>query len=54
MRSKEEAADYRYFNDPDLPIIIIDEAMIAAVRKEMPELPHEKSERLIKQGPFSL
>ncbi len=50
MRSKEEAADYRYFNDPDLPIILIDEATIAAVRKEMPELPQEKSARLMQQG----
>ena len=50
MRSKEEAADYRYFQDPDLPIILIDEAMIEAVRKEMPELPHEKSARLIAHG----
>lgn len=50
MRSKEEAADYRYFNDPDLPRILIDEAMIAAVKTEMPELPQEKSCRLQQQG----
>ncbi len=45
MRSKEEAADYRYFNDPDLPIVRIDDEWIEAVRKELPELPHEKFKR---------
>ena len=49
MRSKEEAADYRYFDDPDLPIIEIDEVTIASIKKILPELPQEKSERFIKQ-----
>lgn len=48
MRSKEEAADYRYFREPDLPPVCIDDAWIAEVRKQLPELPHEKFERLQK------
>jgi len=39
MRSKEDAQDYRYFPDPDLPPLVIDEAWIERVRAEMPELP---------------
>ncbi len=50
MRSKEEAADYRYFNDPDLPVIIITQNDIESVKKEMPELPHQKAARLMQQG----
>lgn len=45
MRSKEIAADYRYFPDPDLPIIKIDENTIEAARANLPELPHQKFER---------
>jgi len=50
MRSKEEAADYRYLPDPDLPIVEVNEAWIARVKKLLPELPHEKFERFCKQG----
>ena len=39
MRSKEDAQDYRYFPDPDLPPLVIDEAWIARVKAGMPELP---------------
>ncbi len=39
MRSKEEANDYRYFPEPDLPPLVIDPAWIAEVRAAMPELP---------------
>ncbi len=53
MRTKEEAADYRYFSDPDLPILTIDQAMIDAIAKKMPELPHEKFERFTKQKGLS-
>lgn len=49
MRSKEEAADYRYFEDPDLPAIVIDDASINKIKQEMPELPYEKFERLCKE-----
>ena len=48
MRSKEEAADYRYFKEPDLPPVCIDETWIEEARKQLPELPHEKFERLQK------
>jgi aspartyl-tRNA(Asn)/glutamyl-tRNA(Gln) amidotransferase subunit B len=46
MRTKEEAADYRYFQDPDLPIIHISDAMIEAIYKQLPELPAQKNNRL--------
>ena len=39
MRSKEDAQDYRYFPDPDLPPLVIDEAWIADVQSSLPELP---------------
>jgi aspartyl-tRNA(Asn)/glutamyl-tRNA(Gln) amidotransferase subunit B len=45
MRGKEEAHDYRYFPDPDLPPIVVDEARIAELRSAMPELPVAKRER---------
>jgi aspartyl-tRNA(Asn)/glutamyl-tRNA(Gln) amidotransferase subunit B len=47
MRGKEEANDYRYFPDPDLLPVTIDEARIERVRSEMPELPAARRERLI-------
>lgn len=45
MRSKETATDYRYFPEPDLLPVIIDEAFIAKVRETMPELPAQKRAR---------
>ncbi len=48
MRSKEEAHDYRYFPDPDLVPIIVDDAWVEAIQKELPELPLAKRERFIK------
>jgi aspartyl-tRNA(Asn)/glutamyl-tRNA(Gln) amidotransferase subunit B len=45
MRSKEEANDYRYFPDPDLLPVEIDEAFIDAVRATLPELPDQKAAR---------
>jgi aspartyl-tRNA(Asn)/glutamyl-tRNA(Gln) amidotransferase subunit B len=45
MRSKEEANDYRYFPDPDLLPVQVDEAFIASVRTTLPELPDEKAAR---------
>jgi aspartyl-tRNA(Asn)/glutamyl-tRNA(Gln) amidotransferase subunit B len=49
MRGKEEAHDYRYFPDPDLLPLLIDENWIEAVRKTLPELPDEKKARFVKQ-----
>src|SRR5258705_4185947 len=47
MRSKEDAQDYRYFPDPDLPPLSIDEAWIERVKKAMPELPEAMRERFV-------
>lgn len=47
MRSKEEAHDYRYFPDPDLVPIVIDDAWIEEIRKTIPELPEQKRERFV-------
>ena len=49
MRSKEEAHDYRYFPDPDLVPILIDDAWVENIRRELPELPLAKRERFIKE-----
>ena len=46
MRSKEESHDYRYFDDPDLPPLVLAPATIAAIREELPELPAAKRSRL--------
>jgi aspartyl-tRNA(Asn)/glutamyl-tRNA(Gln) amidotransferase subunit B len=48
MRGKEEAHDYRYFPDPDLVPIVIDNEWIEAVKKSLPELPLEKRERFVR------
>ena len=45
MRSKEEANDYRYFPDPDLLPVVIEEALLVEVKAQMPELPHVRSLR---------
>ncbi len=50
MRSKEEAHDYRYFPDPDLMPLVLDEAWVREIEKSLPELPDEKKARLIKAG----
>jgi len=47
MRSKEEANDYRYFPDPDLLPVVIDDAYLEEVRKTLPELPAEKAARFV-------
>ncbi len=49
MRSKEEANDYRYFPDPDLLPVALNDAYIEAVRKTLPELPDQKAARFSSQ-----
>jgi len=49
MRRKEEAHDYRYFPDPDLLPLIVEEAWVDTLRKTIPELPAEKIARLASQ-----
>jgi aspartyl-tRNA(Asn)/glutamyl-tRNA(Gln) amidotransferase subunit B len=53
MRSKEEANDYRYFPDPDLLPVEIDEPFIEAVRATLPELPDQKAARFAKDFALS-
>jgi len=52
MRSKEDAMDYRYFPDPDLRPLVLEESRIETIRRSMPELPDAKRDRFIKE--FSL
>jgi aspartyl-tRNA(Asn)/glutamyl-tRNA(Gln) amidotransferase subunit B len=47
MRSKEEAHDYRYFPEPDLPPVVVDAARIERVRTAMPELPEARRRRFV-------
>jgi aspartyl-tRNA(Asn)/glutamyl-tRNA(Gln) amidotransferase subunit B len=47
MRSKEEAHDYRYFPDPDLVPIVVDQAWLARARESLPELPKVRRDRFI-------
>ncbi len=47
MRSKEEAHDYRYFPDPDLPPMILEDSFLDEVRATLPELPTQKRQRFI-------
>lgn len=49
MRSKEEANDYRYFPDPDLLPVVLDDAFIEAQRAGLPELPDQKAARFVTQ-----
>ncbi len=50
MRSKEEANDYRYFPDPDLPPLVVDGNMMATIFAAMPELPAARFQRYMKRG----
>jgi aspartyl-tRNA(Asn)/glutamyl-tRNA(Gln) amidotransferase subunit B len=47
MRSKEDAHDYRYFPDPDLLPLVLDEAWVAALKAKLPELPDAKKRRFM-------
>ncbi len=49
MRSKEDAQDYRYFPDPDLPPLVLDEAWIERLKAELPELPEAKRQRFVSE-----
>jgi len=53
MRSKEDAVDYRYFPEPDLPAVIIDEAAVQKIEAELPELPQQKRDRFMRQYKLS-
>ncbi|KAK7696254.1 hypothetical protein QCA50_000907 [Cerrena zonata] len=50
LRSKEDAPDYRYMPDPNLPPLLLDQTYIRDIRKSMPELPPETRSRLLAQG----
>ena len=47
MRTKEDAADYRYFPDPDLPPLVVAESWVEQVRADMPELPRQRAARFV-------
>jgi len=47
MRSKEDAHDYRYFPEPDLPLLVVTEKQIEDVRRTMPELPRARRTRFV-------
>jgi len=49
MRSKEEAHDYRYFPEPDLPPLIVSNEFVQRVREAMPELPEDRRKRFMEQ-----
>ena len=53
MRSKEQAHDYRYFPEPDLPPLIVTAEMLAAAKSELPELPEARRARMIAEYELS-
>jgi aspartyl-tRNA(Asn)/glutamyl-tRNA(Gln) amidotransferase subunit B len=54
MRSKEESADYRYFPDPDLPPVVVEESWIREVQRTLPRLPAEWAHELVSEFGLSL
>lgn len=54
MRSKEEAHDYRYFPDPDLLLLVLEESMIEEIKGSLPELPDQKKHRFMGDYGLSL
>ena len=53
MRSKEEAHDYRYFPEPDIPPVIVTDEMLEEIRLEIPELPEERRQRYMAEFELS-
>jgi aspartyl-tRNA(Asn)/glutamyl-tRNA(Gln) amidotransferase subunit B len=49
MRSKEQAHDYRYFPEPDLPTLVVDSKWQEAIRERLPELPEARRERMVRE-----
>jgi len=49
MRSKEQAHDYRYFPEPDLPPLVVDERWKGEITKQLPELPEARRARMVKE-----
>ncbi len=49
MRSKEDAMDYRYFPDPDLPPLVLTQEYVDAIKASLPELPQAKKERYVRE-----
>ncbi len=54
MRGKEEAHDYRYFPEPDLGLLVLDDAWLAEAAADMPELPRARRARFVKDYGFSI
>ena len=54
MRSKEEAHDYRYFPEPDLPPIIVTNELLDVIKEELPELAHIRQQRFVEQYHLSV
>lgn len=54
LRKKEAAQDYRYFPDPDLLPLILEDSLIDDIRKTLPELPHQKRERFMSNYQLTL
>ncbi len=54
MRSKEDAHDYRYFPDPDLLPLVVEDSFVEDIRKSMPELPDAKKHRFMKDYGLSI
>jgi aspartyl-tRNA(Asn)/glutamyl-tRNA(Gln) amidotransferase subunit B len=53
MRTKEEAHDYRYFPEPDIPPVVVDDEMLEQVKKELPEMPDVRKERFMNEYEMS-
>ncbi|EMP04713.1 putative aspartyl/glutamyl-tRNA(Asn/Gln) amidotransferase, B subunit, partial [Leptospira interrogans serovar Pyrogenes str. 200701872] len=49
MRTKEMSHDYRYFPDPDLPVIVLQKETVESVRSKLPELPNERKNRFVEK-----